>query len=207
MNEAGQASFAYRASHAWLRAVVYFIVCLAASWHFGILERLFTDPLYDPQELSASWWILTLLVSADVVFAYFWFWPQGTVTHGRPRRITAGIAFGILWGCCQGQLMLVVYELIAGQGFAIAVNVALMFLVWSVWTALWHSRYWDVKVAPEHNIEEWNLRKVLVAHVPFLILSTTHYALFGNVALFVAWQIVALMASTLFMRFPAPRDA
>ena len=27
---------------------------------------------------------------------------------------------------------------------------------------LWHALYWDRKVAPEHNIEAWNLRKVLL---------------------------------------------
>lgn len=206
MGDVRQSSFEYKAGHAWLRALAYFAVCLAASWHFGILERLLTDPLYDPRELSPTWWAMTLVVSADVIFAYCWFWPKGTVTHGRPRRLLAGIAFGFLWGACQGQLMLVVYELIADLGLAIAISVALMFLVWSVWTALWHSRYWDLKVAPEHNIEEWNLRKVLVAHAPFLVLSISHYALFGNVMLFVAWQVIALTASTLVMRFPAPVD-
>lgn len=204
---AGDTQFAYTARGAWLRAGVYFAACLLASAYFGVLQRLFSEPVVtDGQLADPVWQVLTLVVLAQVVFGYFYFWPKGTVTHGRPRRLLAGIILGFLWGFCQGQLMLVTFDLIATASLGTAVNVGLMFVVWSVWAALWQSRYWDIRIAPEHNIAAWNLRKVLVAHVPFLLLSVTHYALFANTILFVAWQVVALTASALAMRFPAPGD-
>lgn len=198
----------YSARSAWLRAIAYFTLCLALGWYFGIPERLVSGPPATAEQVADPlWWLLTLVVTADVFFAYLWYWPRGTLVHGRPRRPLAGLIFGFLWGFCQGQFMLVVYETIGSFGMAITVNIALMFLAWSTWTALWHSRYWDIRVSPEHNIEEWNLRKVLVSHTPFLLLSVTHYALYSNAALFVAWQIIALTTCTLVMRFPAPSDA
>ena len=197
----------YSASGAWVRACVYFALCLLASAYFGVLQRLFSEAVVTSSQLAdPAWQVLTLAVSAQVVFGYFYFWPRGTVTHGRPRRLLAGTALGLLWGFCQGQLMLVTFDLIARAGLGPVASAGLMFVAWSVWAAIWQSRYWDVHIAPPHNIAAWNLRKVLAAHVPFLLLSVVHYALFANTLLFVAWQVVALTASALVMRFPAPGD-
>lgn len=60
--------------------------------------------------------------------------------------------------------------MIAKGGFGPAANIGIMFLAWSVWAALWQSRYWDIKVAPEHNIEAWQVialtASTLVMHFP-----------------------------------------
>jgi hypothetical protein len=198
---------AYSPRLAWLRATVYFAACLAASAGLGVFQRVLESPaMLSSQLADPQWWIATSVVTAYTVFAYLYFWPLGTVAHGRPRRILAGAVFGLLWGFCQGQLMLVVFELLARRGLPIAATVGLTFLAWSAFAALWQSRYWDIKVSPEHNIESWNLRKVLVAHMPFLLLCLAHYATYGNTRLFLAWQILALTASSLAMRFPAPTD-
>ena len=207
MHDNNLTNHSYNARHAWLRAGAYFAIGCAAGWYFGIVRKIVAEPFVTvPQLGSATWWGLSIFVSVYVLFAYGWYWPRGTVTHGRPRRLFAGFIFGGLWGFCQGLLMLAVYALIVSFDYSTVFNVVLMFLVWSTWTALWHSRYWDIKIAPEHNIAEWNLRKVLVAHAPFLLLCVTHYALFSNAALYVLWQVIALTASTLAMRFPAPHD-
>ena len=39
---------------------------------------------------------------------------------------------------------------------------------------LWHRFYWDIKVAPPHNIPEWNVRKILFAHGPNLVVTLAH---------------------------------
>ena len=59
-------------------------------------------------------------------------------------------------------------------------------------------------MAPPHNIESWNLRKVLVCHVPFLLLALTHLAVFDNGLLFVLWQAAAMTFAAWHMRFPPP---
>ena len=81
-----------------------------------------------------------------------------------------------------------------------------MYAIYSVFAGLWQSRFWDVYVSPVHNIESWNMRKVFVCHTPFLVLALTHLGVYGNGAIFVAWQILALMASAWAMHFPAPGD-
>jgi hypothetical protein len=72
----------------------------------------------------------------------------------------------------------------------------------SAFLGLWHQFYWDIYVAPEHNILEWNIKKVLLAHIPNIVITLTYLSLYGNSGVFVLCQTFALVASTYFMRFP-----
>ncbi len=171
------------------------------------MQSLIDAPLALPSQLdSGLWWGGTAVVTVYVIFAYTWFWPKGTLNHGRALHPGHVIVFGVLWGACQGQLVLALFRLIESIGLDALWNVLIMLGVYSIITALWHSKFWDIYVSPDHNIYEWNARKVLVAHVPFLVLSITHLALFNNALIFVIWQVIALLASTYVMRFPAPTD-
>jgi hypothetical protein len=197
----------YSPKKAWIRAGIYFAFSLLVGWASGVLQALLQSPVVSEAQLSdLVWWASTALVTAYVLFAYCYFWPKGTVDHGRSLHLGPVLLFGFLWGACQGQLVLAMFRLVESAGLAAGWNVLIMFIVYSVLTAAWHSRFWDVYVAPDHNIFEWNARKVLVAHVPFLLLALTHLAIFNNALVFVAWQIMALTASTYVMRFPAPGD-
>ena len=84
--------------------------------------------------------------------------------------------------------------------------VTVAFLVIAAFTGTWHQVFWDVYVAPIHNIEEWNLRKVLIVHTPNLILSLSLLTLFGSGVLVVVAQVIALVGSSVKMHFPAPTD-
>jgi hypothetical protein len=197
----------YSPKKAWIRAGIYFVICLTVSWGSGVMQSLLTSPVVSEQQPSnLTWWGATMLVTAYVLFAYLYVWPKGTINHGRPLHLGSVLIFGFLWGACEGQLVLAMFRLIESIGMAAGWNVLIMFVVYSALTAIWHSRYWDVYVSPDHNIFEWNVRKVLIAHVPFFLLSVTHLAIFNNAAIFVAWQVIALMASTFVMRFPLPGD-
>jgi hypothetical protein len=197
----------YSPKKAWIRASIYFAICLMISWASGVMQSLISSPVIDESQSGhVVWWLATAGVTAYVVFAYFYFWPKGTVSHGRPLHLGLVLLFGFFWGACQGQLVLAIFRSIESIELAAYWNILIMFIVYSVLTAAWHSRFWDVYVSPDHNIFEWNARKVLVAHVPFLLLSLTHLAIFNNALIFVAWQIIALTASTFVMRFPAPGD-
>lgn len=192
---------------AWMRAGIFFSACFLISRMSGVLWSLLHEPWFQVQQLSdATWWLATLLVSGYVAFAYLYFWPRGTTDHGRPLHPFHVVVFGVLWGLAQSQLVLSVYVLLQEWlGYRLLL-VLVIVLIYSVFAATWQSRYWDVYVSPAHNIREWNARKVLVAHLPFLVLSLLHLVIFQNAALFVVWQIVALTASTWVMRFPAPGD-
>ncbi len=197
----------YRADEAWRRALMFFSVCIAVAAFAGTLRMLFTRPPVLPgQWVDAAWWLATAFVSVYTVFAYAWYWPQGTVTHGRPLRPIAATLFGCLWGFCQGALLLSAFLAVASLQFGTVPTVLITFAAYAVFAGLWQSRYWDVYVSPPHNIESWNLRKVLVCHVPFLLLALAHLSVYGNAAIFIVWQMLALTASCRAMHFPAPGD-
>lgn len=171
------------------------------------MESVFSGPVATSPQLNDDLWrIATGFVTAYALFAYVYVWPKGTLSHGRPFHPFYVLLFGVLWGGCQGQLVVAIYRLIDSFGLGIFSDFLIMLLAYSTLTAIWHSRFWDVYVSPDHNIFEWNTRKVLIAHVPFLVLSVLHLAIFDNPAIFVAWQIIALLASSIAMRFPAPGD-
>ena len=78
----------------------------------------------------------------------------------------------------------------------------LVFVLLSGYGQVYQSAWWDIHVSPPHNIRATNARKVLFAHMPFLALALTHFTLFGNVLVFVAFHALALACSSVAMRFP-----
>lgn len=195
----------YDAVRAWRMAGCYFSVCFALSIAMGVLPELIAVPATQAQLAEGRWWLGLMTVLAIVVIAYGLVWPAGTKTHGRKRDLPAALSFGLLWGLSEGQLFLcfwVVFESLLPGGWLVPVA---SFVAIATFSGLWHSQYWDIYVAPEHNDPAWNLRKVLFAHVPSLAATLCFLALTGNAALFVLFQTVALVLSSLAMRMPGWR--
>ncbi len=170
-----------------------------------MLPRLLTAPATQAQLADGRWWLGLVVVLAIVAIAYGVVWPAGTHTHGRKRDLPAELSFGLLWGLSEGQLFLCIwlsFETLLPAGWLIPVA---SFFAIATFSGLWHSQFWDLYVAPEHNDPAWNLRKVLFAHMPSLAATLTFLALTGNAALFVVFQTLALVLSTLAMRMPASR--
>lgn len=193
----------YNPRIAWAQAGLYFVACFALSWATGVLPTLLSQPLATAAQMqSPAWLAFTALCFAVEYIAYVLIWPRGTLTHGRKLYWPAVLIFGLLWGVSEGQLFLVIWT-VARRWLASPMWAALVaFVVISAFLGLWHALYWDIRVAPEHNLPEWNGRKVLFAHIPNLIVTLTHLHFYGNAGLFVLFQTFSLMASTYFMRFP-----
>ena len=197
----------YRPKRAWLAGLAWFAVCQWLGWQSGVVDVLIVEPWFTPEQLVDPYWLLaTALVSGHVGFAYLYFWPRGTTHHGRPLHRGWATAFGLLWGITQSQLLLAAWYYLAGYHVARLWLVVAMLAIASAWAGTWHRQFWDRYVLPDHRIREWNRRKLLYAHAPFLLLSLLHLAVFDNPVLFVIWQTVALVASCWAMRFPAPGD-
>ncbi len=189
---------------AWLIAFGYFLVCWAVAWVTGALDRVLDGPLIGEGQTGEAGWLFWGALSLIVVIVGYWYvWPMGTFTNGRPRTIWTWV-FGILWGVSEGLLLLSVQTLVDGWFDAVWVVVAVTFVVLATYIGLWHAQFWDWEVAPSHNIEAWNVPKVLLVHTPNLIVTTTFLTLYDNAALFVALQTIALVGSAVAMRFPAP---
>jgi NAD(P)-dependent dehydrogenase (short-subunit alcohol dehydrogenase family) len=210
----GKAVWRYDTRAAWLRAFAYFAFCWSLGMASGTVATILGNPLVLPgQSDSLLWWSFTLLVCGVVFVGYWIIWPIGTLPHGRRVIVPDTVLFGIAWGVSEGLLMASVWvlskrgwESVLGAGtwadFAI---VATTILVLSAFIGLWHALYWDVHIAPEHNIIEWNMKKVLWAHNPNVILSSIYVTAWENVGIFVLLQAVALFVSSLAMPFPSPR--
>lgn len=192
----------YDVARAWGLAGCYFSVCFAISGALGVLPALFTSSSTWAQLVDARWWLGLSAVLAIVIIAYGFVWPAGTQTHGRRRDLPAALCFGTLWGLSEGQLFLclwVALQLLLPAGWLVPVA---SFVLIATFSALWHSKFWDILVTPEHNDPAWNLRKVLFAHVPSLATTLCFLALTGNAGLFVLFQTLALVLSSVAMRMP-----
>ncbi len=196
-------SIDYSQCRAWMRAVVYFAACFSIAHFSGALGLVLRQPLASAENLrDVRWLLFTFLCAAVEIWGYVYLWPRGTLTHGRQLYWSVVLTFGLLWGLSEGLLFLSVFVL-ASKFIASKIVVWLaVFTVLSLFLGLWHQFYWDIYIAPEHNIPEWNIKKVLYAHIPNIVITLTYLSLYGNAGIFVLCQTFALAASTYFMRFP-----
>ncbi len=187
----------------WTRAGIAFSAFVVAAWWTGVLDRLLQGEVVAN---SATGWFIpaTIAVLVLEVVAYWVIWPIGTFTLDRPAVPAVQAAFGAVWGLAQGLAFLSLFAAaeIITTSKAWAFGVA--FLLISAFQGVWHDQYWDVHVSPEHNMPEWNVRKVLICHIPNITASLAHLWFFESPALFVLFQAVALTGSTMAMRFPVP---
>ena len=98
----------YDAGLAWLRAGIYFSICLLLSWATGVFTVLVNSPLVtDPSQLANPvWWGALLVIVSFQLYAYFRIWPSGTFHLNRPMYPVAAFIFALLWGFCEAQLFL-----------------------------------------------------------------------------------------------------
>ena len=153
---------------------------------------------------------MTALCVIVVIVGYWIVWPLGTQAHGRTRVFPDTYIFGVLWGVSEGMIFASVWTLavrwIGRESAWEKLGVFLVcYLVLSLFIGLWHAGYWDRVVAPEHNILEWNVRKVAIAHVPNVIVTTAYVTLFANLGFYVGLQALALLGASLAMPFPSFR--
>ena len=193
----------YDSRRAYRLAAVYFVVCWVLAIVTGVTGRLFGDPVVaEGQASSPAWVALVVAAVVVVVIAYGVIWPIGTRSHGRARHWPTVIGFGLLWGISEGQLFASFWAVVSRFVGPDWLVIAVTYLAIAAWNGPWHLKFWDVHVAPLHNIDEWNARKVLFAHTPNLLISLTILTVYENVAIFVGLQTLGLLLSTIVMRFP-----
>lgn len=183
---------------AWHRAALYFCACIAVSGMTLTSIGVVTTGGRGGAGIVA----FTSLAFAVIIAGYAGVWRRGTLTHGREQHLPSTIGFGLAWGISEGVLFASLWRVAIGITGHRVTGTVLAYALIATWSGLWHARYWDIHVAPEHNIAAWNLRKVLFAHTPNLVVTLTHLALYRNVSLFVMFQTLALTISAVSMRFP-----
>ena len=188
---------------AWIRGGLYFTSGFILSILTGVLPALFSNPIATAEQVSnLYWWLFTFLCVGIIYFAYFYLWVKGTLTHGRELHLPQVLFFGLFWGLGEGQVLLSAWAVTEKFIGNVWLTALVTFLIVGTFKGLWQSQYWDIHVAPEHNIPEWNLKKVLFGHIPNLLFTLSYLAVFGNALIFLLLQTAGLMYMTYRMRFP-----
>lgn len=197
----------YNSILAWHRAGIAFCAAYIIGWSTGAFKTLLQTPFVTDEQLQNPVWIaLTLTCFVIIIIGYGVIWPKGTLVYDRQRRLPSILIFGLLWGTSQALMFLSIWALIEMTGLSTLWVALLSYAVIASYNGSWHNFYWDIHVSPEHNIEEWNVRKVLLAHTPNLLFTLTYLALFGSIWVFVCLQTLALLLSCYFMHFPGYAD-
>jgi hypothetical protein len=187
---------------AWLRASVYFCVCISLSAATGVTEKLIVEPWGLSDFSSVIWIAATLIYLAIIIYGYWIYWPKGTYTQGRQVYWTF-LPFALTLAFCEAQLLLVFWACFETVGLS-GIWVALLTFIAGSLSYPWHMHYWDMYVAPAHNILEWNGRKALIVHIPNSTVAILYFAFFESVGIHVLMQGLAFVAACYFMRFPPP---
>lgn len=195
--------FRYRASTAWLKGFAFFGVCFMISWSTGVLSATFFTPL----TTSGMDWRFNSFTAACfvvVLVGYWGVWPRGTVTYGRTCTIPWCVLFGVVDGLAEAQLFLSFWAVVELGGLPRWATASIVFLVQGGFKANWDQMVWNVQVAPKHNIQEYNKWKILLVHIPNVLVTFSYFVTYSCAPLYVATQTVALVGSTCAMAFPKP---
>jgi hypothetical protein len=127
-----------------------------------------------------------------------------TLTFDRKYYLGSEIVFGVVWGFSIGGLLLSFYHLWSLTGVPEWARFLLSFTSMGVWQYFIQDYFWDIYVSPEHDNPKSIIIKTAVCHIPNVIISLGFLTIWGNYTIYIIFYIFALVASTIFQRFPAP---
>ena len=190
---------------AWTRALIYFAFCnifMAAS---GTLEQIFSQQLFTEDQITNPYWIIYCISCFIYVFFAYWvLWARMTLTFDRKYYLGSEIVFGIIWGYSTGGLLLSFYHLWSLTSAPGWVIYLLSFASIGFWQYIIQDYFWDIYVSPEHDTPKSIIIKTAVCHVPNMAIALGFLSIWNNYFLFITFFVFALVASTIFQKFPAP---
>lgn len=190
---------------AWTRALIYFSFCNIVITASGTLEQIFVQPLFTHDQIINSYWILYCTSCFIYVFLAYWIlWSRMTLTFDRKYYFGSEILFGIIWGFSTGGLLLSFYHFWSFINIPNWAHYLLSFASMGVWQYFIQDYFWDIYVSPEHDTPRSIIIKTLVCHVPNVAISLGFLIIWNNYVIFIMIYIFALVASSIFQKFPAP---
>ena len=189
---------------AWIRGGLYFCFVIVFSWVTGVFKAVVQSPLATAAQLQDPGWIaFTLICFAVFAWGYLYWWPRGTLTHGRKLHFVPALMFGLVWGGCGGLFILSLLSILEVFQWPRLITAVVLLIPVAVYNLNFQAGWWDMHVSPPHNIRAWNNKKVLFAHQPFLIVTFGYLFTHGNLGIYVLLNACAIGASAVAMHFPA----
>lgn len=190
---------------AWNRAFIYFSLCNIIIVASGALEKIIFQPIFTLTEIRNPIWILYCLLSFIYIFFAYWvLWSRMTLTFNRKYYLGPEIVFGFIWGFCTGGILVSIYHLWRLTGVTGWLLYLISFSSMGLWQYFIQDYFWDVYVSPEHDTPKSIRLKTLVCHIPNIAITLGFLTLWNNYVIFIILQTFALLASTIFQKFPAP---
>jgi hypothetical protein len=195
----------WKPSVSWTRALIYFSFCNIVIAASNTLEQIFTQPLFTLVQITNPYWISYCIFCFIYVFLAYWIlWSRMTLTFNRKFYLGSEILFGVLWGFSTGGLLLSFYHVWSLTGVTGWVKYLLTFASMGLWQYFIQDYFWDVYVSPEHDTNKSIIIKTVVCHIPNIAICLGFLNIWNNYTIFIFLQTFALVASTIFQKFPAP---
>ena len=190
---------------AYTRALIYFSLCNIIIAISGTLEQILIQPLFTSEQITNPFWITYCILCFVYIFLAYWvLWSCMTLTFDRKYYLGSEIIFGVIWGFSTGGLLLSFYHLWSLTGVVGWVKYLLSFTSMGLWQYFIQDYFWDIYVSPEHDTPKSIVIKTAVCHIPNIAICLGFLTIWNNYAIFIVLQTFALVASSIFQKFPAP---
>ena len=190
---------------AWIRALIYFLLCNIFSAITGTLEVIITQPIATTEQIGDPYWILFCVACFIYIFFGYWIlWARMTLTFERKFYFGSEIIFGLIWGWSTGQILLSFYHLFSMIVMPVWVLYLCSYSCMGIWQYFIQDYFWDIYVSPEHDSPKSIIIKTLFSHIPNVAICLGFLITYNNYLIFVLTQCFALIATSIFQKFPAP---
>lgn len=190
---------------AWIRACIYFCICNIISVITGTFDELISRPIATITQFNDPTWIIFCVSCFAYIFVAYWIlWAKMTLTFDREYYLGSEIVFGLLWGFSMGQVLLSFYHLWNQTNLPVWGVYLTSYACMGTWQYFIQDYFWDIYVSPEHDTPKSIKIKTLVSHIPNVAICLLFLLLYGNYFIYLLTQIFALVAASVFQRFPAP---
>lgn len=190
---------------AWARAFIYFAFCNLVAVETGTLEAILSKPIFTEAQLASRAWLTYAgICVVYLFFAYCVMWARMTLTFDRKFHLPSQLFFGCVWGLSTGQLLLSFYHVWGFVELSGWAHYLLAYASMGLWQYSIQDYWWDIYISPEHDSPKSIMVKTMVCHIPNVAICLGFLVLYDNYLLYVLFQSFALLASTIFQKFPPP---
>ncbi|HMS14647.1 MAG: hypothetical protein V9E99_16320 [Microthrixaceae bacterium] len=195
----------YRPEVAWVRAGIWSTVCWLGSVTSGSFERLVTEPDASANGRGSTAWLALAAAAAATLLGGRWVLWRRAFGHGdRPAQPGVSAAFGVVWGVCTGQWIVVIFDAVAGLGVPGSAQWIVTSVASIAWVTGFHHWFWHPVVLPERPDPAAGRAAWLLGDVPAIAITCAFLVFTEDRMSTVALFTMAFVPQAFAIRMPAP---